>query len=171
MPSLNTRLVANERLAGSAIEIGGTIRADKVLTSSLADNAATVTGYLFRNDGGSALGTAGSYVDLPGGAAVVSIVTGSKAAQQCIIDALVGVRRGGGANDMVTFRCRRDDGTILPQTYTQEATNDQAIMPLLFVDPDPLVSTTHTYTVQANSNDTATEIREVSVRGMCGRSG
>lgn len=158
-------------LAESAINPGGTIKDDKVLTSSMIDNAATVISSLFRDDGGSALGTAGSYVDLPGGAAVISIATGTKAAQQCFVDAWIGVRRGGGANEIVTFRCRRNDGTILAQTYDLEATNDQQIMPMAFLDPSPGASATHTYTVQANSADAGTEIREVFVKGLLGRTG
>ena len=159
-------------LAEGAINAGTfTIKNSKVLTDSMIDAAATVISSLYRNDGGSALGTAGSYVELPGGAAVISIATGTKATQQCFIDAWIGVRRGGGANEMVTFRCRRNDGTILAQTYAHEATNDQAIMPMAFLDPTPTASVTHTYTIQANSADTATEIREVFVKGVLGKTG
>lgn len=171
MPSVRTRLSGNIVLSQSAIELGGMIKNDKVRTSAMTDNAATVMSNLYRNDGGSTLGTAGSYVNLPGGAATISIVTGSKAAQQCFIDAWVGVRRGGGANDMVTFRCLRNDAVVLAQTYTQEVTNDQAILPMAFLDPDPAVNTTHTYTIQANSDDTATQIREVFVKGVLGTTG
>ncbi len=158
-------------LAQSAIEPGGTIKDDKVLTDSMVDNAATVISSLFYDNAGGSVGSSGSYVDLPGGPAAVSITTGTKATQQCFIKSLLGLRRGGGANEMVTLRCRREDGTILAQTYTHETTNDQSVLPVNFVDPDPLASTTHTYTIQINTASAGTQVREVFVEGFLGKTG
>lgn len=167
-----TRLGIIEVLANGAITSGTfVIKADKVQTASMTDNAATVISSLFYNNAGGTVGTAGSYVDIPGGPAMVSIATGTKASQQCFIDAWIGVRRGGGANEMVTFRCMREDATILAQTYTQEATNDQSIMPMAFLDPAPVENTSHTYTIQINTSDTTTQIREVFVKGLLGKTG
>lgn len=158
-------------LAESAINPGGTIKDDKVLTDSMVDNAATVISSLFYNHSGGSIGSSGSFVDMPGGPAVVSVATGTKATQQCFVKALVGVKRGGGSNDIVIFRCVRNDATILAQTYTQEATNDQAIMPLAFIDPAPTASVTHTYTLEIKSGDSATQVREVFIEGFLGKTG
>lgn len=158
-------------LAQSAINPGGTIKDDKVLTDSMVTNAATVISHLFYDNGGGTLGSSGSWIDVPGGPAVVSIATGTKDAQQCFVKGLIGLRRGGGGNDFITLRCRRNDATLMAQTYTQEITNDQAILPFSFTDPDPAVSVTHTYTLQINSDDSATQVREVYVEGFLGTTG
>ncbi len=152
------------------VDTGGVLVDDVVTTDALASNSATLITSLYYNAGGAGLSATGSYVNLPSGPAVVSIATGTKATQQCFIKALVGTRRAGGSNDFITYRCKRNDGTILAQTYTVEATNDQDIIPLSFVDPSPSVSVTHTYTIEANSNGLS-QIREVAVDGFLGKTG
>ena len=160
-------------LAESAIKPGGEIKEDKVTTDSLANNSATIISSVFFDAAATAIGTSGSYVAITDGAstAVVSVATGTKETQQVFVDAWIGVRRGSGANEMVTFRCVRNDATILAQTYTHEATNDQSIMPMAFLDPTPDASATHTYTIEASSTDAATQIREVFVKGFLGKTG
>ena len=49
----------------------------------------------------------------------------------------------------------------------RDALNDYA----MWTDYATTVSVTHTYTIQANSADTATEIREVFVKGVLGKTG
>lgn len=160
-------------LAESAINPDGTIKSDKVLTTSMVNNAATVISSVYFTSGGAALGVSGSYTNITNGTdvATVSVANGPNALQQCFIDSWVGVRRGSGANEFVTFRCIRNDGTILAQTYRYEATSDQVIMPMAFLDPAPTASATNTYTIQANSDNSATEIREVFVKGLLGKTG
>lgn len=160
-------------LAESAINPDGTIKDEKVLTQSMTDNAATVIPSVFFTAGGAGIGTAGSYVPVAAGSdtAVVSITNGPNSLQQAFVDAWVGVRRGSGSNEFITFRCRRNDGSILAQTYTHEATSDQVIMPMAFLDPAPTANATNTYTLEANSNNAATEIREVFLKGLLGKTG
>ncbi|MGD9470608.1 MAG: hypothetical protein AB7G24_00755 [Novosphingobium sp.] len=155
-----------------AIDADGTAKDDVVSTPALQDNSATDASTFFKSYF-TTIGVAGTWKTITDGVddAEVSVALGPKAAQQVLIHAYVAVRRAGSSNDAVQFRCRKNGSTILSQTWDVEATNDKAIMPFAFIDPNPGSSGTNTYELQMQSDDSGTPIYQVFLMAVLNKTG
>lgn len=158
----------------STINSGGGVANNQVATGALQANSATLNGSFWIDYSGATIGSATTWVQVTNGFtdAEVSIATGPLASQQVIIDAVVGVRRAGGANDNLQFKIKRaSDSTYLTQVYAMETTNDKMIQPLKFLDPDPPNNTTETYELWWYSDDSGSPIYEVFLHTLLTKTG
>lgn len=155
------------QLAESAINPDGTIKDDKVLTSSVAPNNITKTSIFFHDFGGWAIAP-GSFVDVSNGGftAQVAVQTTNYSEQGVGIDVLIAMNRAGGSDDNVTMHCvRTSDGAVLDQEYDYDVQGQNFTYAAKFYDDDPADSITETYKIQINSDD-ATVIRETYIEGF-----
>lgn len=154
-------------LAQSAIEPGGQIKENKVVTESVAPSNITKTSTFFNDYAGLVL-VPGSFVPITqaGITAQVSIATTAFPEQGVAIDCLIAMNRAGGTDDNVTVRCvRLSDNAVMDQEYEYDVQGQNFTYVSKFYDDDPVDSITDTYQIQINTDD-ATIVNEVYVSGF-----